>query len=856
MKYGETLRQRSVPQWAYQNVAYDSIKKLIKEHTTPNRIKAVSIPGQGDAVEELFENQLFDLLVEQHGNINLFVRSKSGEIDRRLDHLGNQLHNIQLASWPPSIVPARVPPSRLAKYGRIEEQASQAGEEIKLLSRFVTVQKTAFVKLLKKYKKWSRRSSLEYRWSSEVVSQPDSFTNLDLGPFFDHWATLLQEIRFAMGFGQGRSNATSASQSPAINPMIPKESSISVARRLHEVTSNGVDVDFDAAISSVPIGTRGSRAVYWVHPDQLVELQVLLLQYTRLAFPKSRPGSSNDGSSPVTRRSSLSIARRDDGSHEITNGMIVLDEPNEFALLQNSIPISDTEDAHSPIPTQAAMTLRWTSGTDLAVCLRAEASIDSNMSIRSPGKIKFKRAADFLDLTKNYVPSGITDPDSNNLSRTPDNPEKVLTARKWLEDHTQTKPLVSVLSKRSRFINLPNGRDSGLWCVLDTNVVFRSVALKDLEGKDWPQTLSQDGLRFPYAVLQVRQEGKTAFDLIRLLDESHLTERVRGFSLSAHAVWSCARPRVMTPPFWLPVLSGDIRKLPSANNGRRKRKTASNKIASSGGEDIGSSSTAADTGEESSSIAGNRGDYKRGRSSKYANLRKKQDLSQTESVRYWSEYDQPEDDPEEGYFIYVNPDDDDDDDSWIPFRDSARTAYKRLRSMLSRSNSSVTAVGDEESSPLLQSSMLPKPGFPESITEETSSSSSSSDEDETDDYLHPRTRYGTLAASRPVDVQTENDAIGILLASMISLFFAATLSIVLLVLSSVGRKRARGEIDIVVLAGSFISLAFAVIGLWGMLRRDAGVTRWMIGISIFAGVVIIDGVLAGTLVREILLAVK
>ena len=67
-----------------ENVAYNSIKKLIKDHTTPGRSNAVSIPGQSDTVDSSFEDELFDLLIQQHNNVNLFVRSKSGEIDRRL----------------------------------------------------------------------------------------------------------------------------------------------------------------------------------------------------------------------------------------------------------------------------------------------------------------------------------------------------------------------------------------------------------------------------------------------------------------------------------------------------------------------------------------------------------------------------------------------------------------------------------------------------------------------------------------------------------------------------------------------------------------------------------------------------
>lgn len=102
MKYGETLRQRSIPQWGpcrslplpcydvvalmpgADNVDYDEIKHLIKEHTTPGNGKAVSIPGQPDVNRNQFEDQLFDILSGEHQRIDLFVRSKSGEIERRL----------------------------------------------------------------------------------------------------------------------------------------------------------------------------------------------------------------------------------------------------------------------------------------------------------------------------------------------------------------------------------------------------------------------------------------------------------------------------------------------------------------------------------------------------------------------------------------------------------------------------------------------------------------------------------------------------------------------------------------------------------------------------------------------------
>lgn len=84
MKYGQTLRQRSAPEWVYHNISYDNIKHMIKEHTTPGTGKAVSVPGQGNEVETAFEDQLFNIFRDQDEHITLFVKSKSSEISHKL----------------------------------------------------------------------------------------------------------------------------------------------------------------------------------------------------------------------------------------------------------------------------------------------------------------------------------------------------------------------------------------------------------------------------------------------------------------------------------------------------------------------------------------------------------------------------------------------------------------------------------------------------------------------------------------------------------------------------------------------------------------------------------------------------
>jgi hypothetical protein len=89
-----------------ENVDYDAIKWLIKEQTTPGKAKAMSVPGQGNETELLFESKLYHHLVEQHDKIGLFVKSKSGEIQRRLGKMEFPYKlpkaNVSRSSRPPS----------------------------------------------------------------------------------------------------------------------------------------------------------------------------------------------------------------------------------------------------------------------------------------------------------------------------------------------------------------------------------------------------------------------------------------------------------------------------------------------------------------------------------------------------------------------------------------------------------------------------------------------------------------------------------------------------------------------------------------------------------------------------------
>ena len=68
------------------NVDYNDIKHLIKLRTTQRQGQAKPIPGSHHETKAFhaFENELYHELHDQHQRIDLFVRSKAGEIARRL----------------------------------------------------------------------------------------------------------------------------------------------------------------------------------------------------------------------------------------------------------------------------------------------------------------------------------------------------------------------------------------------------------------------------------------------------------------------------------------------------------------------------------------------------------------------------------------------------------------------------------------------------------------------------------------------------------------------------------------------------------------------------------------------------
>ncbi|KAK4496185.1 hypothetical protein PRZ48_012165 [Zasmidium cellare] len=531
MKYGKTLRQRSVPAWNCYNIEYDKIKYYIKEQTTPGNGKAVAIPGRGEIDKALeFEDTLHHILAESYANITLFVKSKSGEIRSRLAQNEKQL--AKLATRPKAFKSNRIPLSELQAYACIEKDVIRAGQDIESLSRFISAQRTAFRKLLKKYRKWTGSTTLDERFNKGVFDDPKGFNRFDAGPLLDTYSTLLHTIRVQYGKLIGAT--------PSSRPDTPLETiteGSATIRELQDELDKEQKSAFDTSMLTVPLGKHSTFASYFVHPENVMELEVFLMQYAKYYLHRSRNNSLASQIHDLSKLTSFTPAEPDVSDFHT----IAADDVDRFLDEQRSLKVEDLERRSGSIPQRTRAALRW-SEDELAM-----ASLRTKNGKVSRACMSQKNILDFFSKDEQFHAPLETAQGENG--------EAIERLRSDMMVKDNVRPLYHFASCRSRFVGLEDGEAGLCLATLDTNIRIDKADAKAVDTKR--------ASKFPFGVLTVRQEGFSSTQLLSILDESHLVERVPGFSLEYHCIWELLQSEKSIPaPAWKDTLQRDIRKIP------------------------------------------------------------------------------------------------------------------------------------------------------------------------------------------------------------------------------------------------------------------------------------------------------
>ena len=413
----------------------------------------------------------------------------------------------------------------------------RAGEDIQSLSRFVGAQRTAFQKLLKKYKKWTSSSELGVRFRAEVLDHPTSFSKREFEPLLTQWTEVLAAVRAPFMDGSdwhsGLRNSMNRSQpdssiskkplkSPAKQANEEFAGDMNSVSELHSAWEGGSNIDIDTALAVLPLGSGATRAVYWVHPDNIVQVHVLLLQYTRLHKSNSIQSPVSPSSSRSSPRTSFSnssgrpASRTDD---EV--GVIVCDDLQRFSKIRSSETISIAEDSPGTVAEKAAASIRFSPSGEAVVVVDTDAGRPGHSANWNekhlPKKASFKRK----HVRQLFEAISVDRFAKDNWN----DPKRVF---EWLTEHREVQPLVQLLSRRTRFVGLRNHKDGGVWATLDKDISMKICSSESLASDKGLNTISEGGTieseTFPHAILEVRLEGDADSTLVEALHSSHLVD--------------------------------------------------------------------------------------------------------------------------------------------------------------------------------------------------------------------------------------------------------------------------------------------------------------------------------------------
>ena len=670
----------------------------------------------------------------------------------------------------------------------------KAGEEIKSLSRFVGAQRTGFRKLLKKYKKWTGATQLEERVRREVLDDPKSFTKYDLRPLLEDYSGTLIDIRtlFNTRMQQATSNTTNArADSVTAN---------STTTRLQTRLSTGSRTDFDTTLATSPLGSTGTFASYFVHHHNVVELQVLLLQHLRYFVRSSASGTP---APPPSRN-----------GEEPDCFTLAADCPDRFIQEQSALTVDQREHLAGSTPQWTKLCARWNSEDDALVAARTGSPDMSTF------RLKPKHVDDFFDKSGPFLPRR----ESMRGSAT-----ELSDVRDVLTSDDAVRALYSLQCNRSRFVGIDNSSSSTVLASLDTNISFAAAEA------------TANRTKFPFAVLLVRQEGTGDSSLLNTLNSSHLVERVRGFSMEYHAIWHLFKPSTVAAPFWITMLSRDIRKLPPATPKRPSSASATEAESPANGIATGSTgSSVLGTTDGTTTAVGTSRNPSMGNGDSevpapplraFRNKRRREypEAEPQPQAKYWSEYDHPEDGSDAGdaYVIYIDPNE----------RSSISIFFDKLSKVFSRKSR------DEDDNLLSPTT--------------THDDESSSDEDARLLSARKPQSYGSIAPrshlqhrqSQSLYVQPYDQSQLLPQFAVVSLVASLVILVVAYLLAATGRHKLATEVDAGVIFAIVSSLVFAIVGVAALWReKDISWISW----GVACGVLLIDAVGSGGLLAWLL----
>ncbi|KAF8936341.1 VTC domain-containing protein [Dissophora ornata] len=566
MKFGSQLKAHWISHWRYHYVDYDGLKAQLKSKTS------------GKEFTEEDEVEFVKLLNTELEKVASFQSMKLGEVQRRTEHCEYTIRQHQLPSGKSS------EKLTLASFVETESEINKVTQDLQDLARFRRLNYTAFLKIIKKHDKHSGFTLRAYFMNQQLNNQP--FHKESFATLVSRLSCLYNIVR--TGTAPAMSKADSEEDEELEHPgCIPK------------------------------------KTAFWVHPDNVMDLKMLILKYLPLVVyePTSALDSSNKSASQLSSylasESPVSTVYLDNSDFDMYMGQIEHREQSETVRLR----WYGSEKKYMCVEQQQRSMSQAATGSS-----SAESSSSTSVPTLDEPIITKHR----FQIKSKYVPKLLQGAAKMNkaVEQMRRSGQKTEQEIKQFEELTrivqsrikkrQLQPVVQTFFNRTAF-QVPG--DTRVRITIDTDVVMvreraivstdlfdRPWSPTDLQAEDYPfsQIREQDIVRFPYAIMQIRTLTEPQEEIPSWADhiaQSHLVEMVPNFAKDLHAAATLYESRVGLLPFWLSDMDRDIRKPAMLTGGFPHRSTLQDSNSNFGSNDSLASgqSTAATTISDSGS---------------------------------------------------------------------------------------------------------------------------------------------------------------------------------------------------------------------------------------------------------------
>ncbi|KAI8901428.1 VTC domain-containing protein [Globomyces pollinis-pini] len=484
MKFGTQLSNALHPEWKFYYVDYDELKRLLK--------------ARGEKFSEINETSFVESLESELDKVSSFCTIKSDELLRRVQHCETSVDAILAASKGTDI--------DLSQFDRVSEEIGHITAEVSELSKFIRLNYSAFLKILKKHDKHTSYM-LKNMFMIRLQSKP--FYKLSFDALILRLSKLYDTVRTG-----GKREVTGP----------PAGSSQSYVRKTTK---------------------------YWVHPDNVTEVKIHILKHLPvLNFSKS--GKPDDPA--------ITSIYFDNDAFELYTGRLEKSQGAEAHRIRWYGNMDQTEIFIERKTHQED----WTGESSVKVrfsikekyvndFIAGKYTMDRTIEKMRERKAKSdKELDDTLQLSRE-IQETMLKKELHPVVRTFYN----RTAFQLPGDARVRISLDTELTM-IREDNYGVPRSGNNWRRLDAGTIapFTHLPEEDVEA-------------FPYAVLEVKlqtQHGTTPPQWVQDLINSHLVEEVPKFSKFIHGCATLLESRVGLLPFWLPQMDKDIRKPAPANN--------------------------------------------------------------------------------------------------------------------------------------------------------------------------------------------------------------------------------------------------------------------------------------------------